>query len=184
MCRLTFLLLNRGCLRAFRAFRSKVEAMDDGVGHESMFAAFAGRVNVTVTLVTMAQTMPEPSNHLQPKSLKYPNPPNNPRSTPATRKHPTTISTLKPPNTKPRNPNPLQAFKCQTPSKHPTTQPQNPEQHKTPNLKPQNPSREWKNGSTSSYNCTPFLNSLLTKRKTLHRRIPVNPISLGPQQST
>ena len=27
-------------------------------------------------------------------------------------------------------------------------------------------SREWKNGSNSSYNCTPFLHSLLTKGKT------------------
>ena len=26
-------------------------------------------------------------------------------------------------------------------------------------------SREWKNGSNSSYNCTPFLHSLLTKGK-------------------
>ena len=26
-------------------------------------------------------------------------------------------------------------------------------------------SREWKNGSTGSYNCTPFLHSLLTKGK-------------------
>ena len=26
--------------------------------------------------------------------------------------------------------------------------------------------REWKNGSNSSYNCTPFLHSLLTKGKT------------------
>ena len=26
-------------------------------------------------------------------------------------------------------------------------------------------SREWKNGSNSSYNCTPFLHSLLTKDK-------------------
>ena len=28
-------------------------------------------------------------------------------------------------------------------------------------------SREWKNGSNSSYNCTPFLHSLLTKGKYL-----------------
>ena len=28
-------------------------------------------------------------------------------------------------------------------------------------------SREWKNGSNSSYNCTPFLHSLLTKGKEL-----------------
>ena len=30
-------------------------------------------------------------------------------------------------------------------------------------------SREWKNGSNSSYNCTPFLHSLLTKGKKIHR---------------
>ena len=33
---------------------------------------------------------------------------------------------------------------------------------------PHNPTfgcREWKNGSNSSYNCTPFLHSLLTKGK-------------------
>ena len=29
-------------------------------------------------------------------------------------------------------------------------------------------SREWKNGSNSSYNCTPFLHSLLTKGKENH----------------
>ena len=36
-------------------------------------------------------------------------------------------------------------------------------------------SREWKNGSSSSYNCTPFLHSLLTKgklRDTPRRRRP------------
>ena len=31
-------------------------------------------------------------------------------------------------------------------------------------------SREWKNGSSSSYNCTPFLHSLLTKGKFKNKR--------------
>ena len=30
-------------------------------------------------------------------------------------------------------------------------------------------SREWKNGSNSSYNCTPFLHALLTKGKHMHQ---------------
>ena len=40
-------------------------------------------------------------------------------------------------------------------------------------LEPQNlplVSREWKNGSNSSYNCTPFLHSLLTKGKKIMKR--------------
>ena len=36
-------------------------------------------------------------------------------------------------------------------------------------------SREWKNGSSSSYNCTPFLHSLLTKGKA----IPAKPQTLN-----
>ena len=32
-------------------------------------------------------------------------------------------------------------------------------------------SREWKNGSNSSYNCTPFLHSLLTKGKIPDKRV-------------
>ena len=32
-------------------------------------------------------------------------------------------------------------------------------------------SREWKNGSNSSYNCTPFLHSLLTKGKFMLTRV-------------
>ena len=34
-------------------------------------------------------------------------------------------------------------------------------------------SREWKNGSNSSYNCTPFLHSLLTKGNFLKRGVHV-----------
>ena len=34
-------------------------------------------------------------------------------------------------------------------------------------------SREWKNGSNSRYNCTPFLYSLLTKGKSRLRRVRV-----------
>ena len=34
-------------------------------------------------------------------------------------------------------------------------------------------SREWKNGSNSSYNCTPFLHSLLTRgKKKVQRKLP------------
>ena len=33
-------------------------------------------------------------------------------------------------------------------------------------------SREWKNGSNSSYNCTPFLHSLLTKGKKMTKQLP------------
>ena len=39
-------------------------------------------------------------------------------------------------------------------------------------------SREWKNGSNSSYNCTPFLHSLLTKGKSTVRAY------LNPEQPT
>ena len=38
-------------------------------------------------------------------------------------------------------------------------------------------SREWRNGSTSSYNCTPFLHSLLTKGKMTHQ--PARQVTLG-----
>ena len=34
------------------------------------------------------------------------------------------------------------------------------------------PSREWKNGSNSSHNCTPFLHSLPTKGKTIIQAAP------------
>ena len=63
---------------------------------------------------------------------------------------------------------------CQgLPSKPYTPNPSSDPSQKTPRISPnrslaKNPplgSREWKNGSDSSYNCTPFLHSLLTKDK-------------------
>ena len=39
-------------------------------------------------------------------------------------------------------------------------------------------SREWKNGSNGSYNCTPFLHSLLTKGKCLQESVENKNLSL------
>ena len=46
-------------------------------------------------------------------------------------------------------------------------------------------SREWKNGSNSSYNCTPFLHSLLTKGKSSpDSRMRLYTITLNPKPYT